>query len=64
MDIKRKNKGTPAIIFGLILFLVNISRMNFDSIRKNDIIILVSAVILISLGIYVNIKNKKLNSKS
>jgi len=48
----------------LVLFLVNISRMNFDSIRKNDIIILVCAVILISLGIYVNVKNKKLNSKS
>jgi hypothetical protein len=64
MELKRKNIGTPAIIFGLVLFLVTISRMNFDAIRKNDIIILVCLLIVISCGIYVNVKNKKPNSKS
>lgn len=61
---KRKNPGNATIIIGFALFGTNILRMNFDNIRKNDIIILICLLIYISFGIYANVKSKNTYSKN
>lgn len=62
MEQKRKNTGTPLIIIGSIIFLVHISKMNFDNIRKSDIVFVICQLIVVACGIYANVKNKKVSS--
>lgn len=59
MHNKRKNTGAPIIIFGAIAFMICTQKMDFEKLRKVDIMLLVSIGVFISCGIYAMIRSRK-----
>ncbi|AWA29985.1 hypothetical protein HYN48_07795 [Flavobacterium magnum] len=62
-ESKRKNTGNAIILFGSVFLMIFISKLNFDKITVNHIMIIVCNLVFIGCGIYANWRSRKAITK-